>query len=68
MRWEELREEGFQGAIARPKGVCVLPLGCLEKHGQALIQYRTKCMAEAYKLLKDDEEFGQPGNTCNMPF
>lgn len=36
MRWEELREEEFEDAIARSKGVCVLPIGCLEKHGQHL--------------------------------
>ena len=36
MRWEELREEEFEGAIERSKGVCVLPIGCLEKHGQHL--------------------------------
>lgn len=36
MNWEYLREEEFEGAIARSKGVCVLPLGCIEKHGQHL--------------------------------
>lgn len=36
MRWEELREEEFYGAIEASKGVCVMPLGCLEMHGQHL--------------------------------
>lgn len=36
MRWENLREEEFAGAIERAKGVCVIPIGCLEKHGQHL--------------------------------
>ncbi len=36
MNWEYLREEEFDDAIARSKGVCVIPLGCLEKHGQHL--------------------------------
>lgn len=36
MNWENLREEEFEGAIERSKGVCVIPLGCLEKHGQHL--------------------------------
>ena len=36
MRWEDLREEEFEDAIAASKGLCVLPLGCLEKHGQHL--------------------------------
>lgn len=36
MRWEYLREEEFNTAIEKSKGVCVLPIGCLEKHGQHL--------------------------------
>ena len=36
MRWEDLREEEFEDAISRSNGLCVLPLGCLEKHGQHL--------------------------------
>jgi len=36
MLWEDLREEEFEEAIARSKGLCVLPVGCLEKHGQHL--------------------------------
>ena len=36
MLWEELREEEFEEAIKRSGGLCVLPLGCLEKHGQHL--------------------------------
>lgn len=36
MKWEELTEEEFPEAIKKSGGVCVLPLGCLEKHGQHL--------------------------------
>ena len=36
MKWEYLREEEFSSAIEKSKGVCVLPVGCLEKHGQHL--------------------------------
>lgn len=36
MLWENLREEEFNKAIEDSKGVCVLPVGCLEKHGQHL--------------------------------
>lgn len=36
MLWEDLQEEEFEEAIARSKGLCVLPVGCLEKHGQHL--------------------------------
>lgn len=33
MNWENLREDEFKGAIERSGGLCVLPLGCLERHG-----------------------------------
>ena len=36
MLWEKLREEEFEGAIKRSGGLCVMVLGCLEKHGQHL--------------------------------
>ncbi len=36
MLWENLREEEFEAAIKISKGVCVIPVGCLEKHGQHL--------------------------------
>ena len=36
MKWEYLREEEFEEAIERCGGLCVIPLGCLEKHGQHL--------------------------------
>lgn len=36
MLWENLREEEFNEAIEQSGGVCILPVGCLEKHGQHL--------------------------------
>ena len=36
MLWENLREEEFEGAIERSNKVCVVPIGCLEMHGQHL--------------------------------
>lgn len=36
MLWENLREEEFEDAIRESEGVCILPVGCLEKHGQHL--------------------------------
>ena len=36
MKWEYMREEEFEGAIERSGGLCVLPIGCMEKHGQHL--------------------------------
>ena len=36
MKWEYLREEEFKGAIEKSGGLCVMCLGCMEKHGQHL--------------------------------
>ena len=36
MLWENLREEEFDAAVKESRGVCVLPIGCVEKHGQHL--------------------------------
>ena len=36
MKWENLREEEFKGAIEKSGGLCIMVLGCLEKHGQHL--------------------------------
>ncbi len=36
MLWENLREEEFKEAIEKSKGLCIVPVGCLEKHGQHL--------------------------------
>ncbi len=34
MLWEKLTSDEFDGAIERAKGLCVVPIGCLERHGQ----------------------------------
>ncbi|MBQ2932398.1 MAG: creatininase family protein [Clostridia bacterium] len=36
MLWENLREEEFKEAIQKSAGLCIVPVGCLEKHGQHL--------------------------------
>ena len=36
MLWTNLREEEFETAIERSSGLCVIPMGCIEKHGQHL--------------------------------
>lgn len=33
MLWENLRCEEFETAVKKANGVCVVPVGCLEKHG-----------------------------------
>ena len=36
MIWDNLREEEFEDAIKKSGGLCVIPIGCMEKHGQHL--------------------------------
>ncbi|MDR0472302.1 MAG: creatininase family protein [Treponema sp.] len=36
MLWEELSAQDFEASIDRTRGVCVLPIGVLEKHGSHL--------------------------------
>lgn len=36
MRWEELTAKEFPGAVRAAGGVCVVPIGCMEKHGDHL--------------------------------
>jgi creatinine amidohydrolase len=37
MKWEDLTSPEFDEAIEKSKGVCVMPLGCLERHGEHLV-------------------------------
>lgn len=36
MKWENLTSEQFKKAREESKGLCIVPVGCLEKHGQHL--------------------------------
>ena len=36
MQWEELSAANFQAAVTESEGVCILPIGVLEKHGNHL--------------------------------
>ena len=36
MRWEELTGDQFPEAVQKSKGVCLLPLSCIERHGHHL--------------------------------
>lgn len=36
MKWEELTAGDFAKAVRRARNVCVLPVGCIEKHGDHL--------------------------------
>ena len=51
MKWEELTARDFPGAVRKAKGLCVVPLGCIEKHGEHLPLgtdlYQVRAIAEA---------------------
>ena len=36
IRWAELREEEFEDAVKKSDGLCLIPVGCFEMHGQHL--------------------------------
>ncbi len=36
-RWEELTAPEFNEAVEKSKGLCIMPLGCLERHGEHLV-------------------------------
>ena len=36
MKWGELREEEFDAAIEKSGGLCMIPIGCYEMHGEHL--------------------------------
>ena len=36
MKWGELREEEFEDAIRESGSLCIMPIGCMEMHGQHL--------------------------------
>lgn len=37
MKWENLTSTEFDEAIEKSEGVCLLPIGCLERHGEHLV-------------------------------
>lgn len=36
LKWAELREEEFEDAAKAANGLCIVPVGCYEMHGQHL--------------------------------
>ena len=56
MRWIDLREEEFESAVELSGGVCVMPVGCIEKHGQHLPLGIDIMVAEAVAEAAADEE------------
>jgi len=61
-RWEELREEEFKGVIEKCGGLCVLPLGCMEVHGEHL-----PAGCDYYQAVAYVEEAAKIEDVCVFP-
>lgn len=55
MIWSHLREEEFEEVIEKSGGVCAIPLGCLEMHGQHL-PVGTDILKASYILREASKE------------
>ena len=57
MLWSELREEEFEEAARRAGGLCVIPVGCFEMHGEHLPVgtdvYEAVAVAELAATMED---------------
>ncbi len=57
MLWEDLREEEFKEAVEKSKGVCIIPFGSLEMHGQHLPLGTDTIIAREVCRLAAEEEY-----------
>ena len=56
MQWAELREEEFHEAVKKSGGVCLIPIGCTEMHGEHLPVGTDAYEAEAIAALAAELE------------
>jgi creatinine amidohydrolase len=56
MKWAELREEEFDDAVKKTGGVCIIPVGCYEMHGQHLPVRTDVYEAEALAFAAAERE------------
>jgi len=56
MLWENLREEEFNDAVKKAEGLCIVPIGSIEKHGQHLpLGMDSIAAAEVARLAAEEE-------------
>lgn len=76
VRWDQLTASDFARAVQKARGVCVLPIGCLEKHGPHLplgtdvISVNAVAVAAAereYAVVLPDYYFGQISEARHQP-
>ena len=56
MLWENLRQEQFEDAVKETEGLCVIPMGCIEMHGQHLPAGTDSIQAEAIVKMASELE------------
>ena len=61
LKWAELREEEFEDAARAANGLCIVPVGCYEMHGQHLPVrtdvYQAEAIADAARVFKEDNRY-----------
>jgi len=57
VQWEELTASDFPKAVKRAKGVCILPIGVIEKHGQHLPLGTDVMAARAASIQAGEREY-----------
>lgn len=62
IRWADLREEEFAGVIKATDGLCVVPVGCYEKHGQHL-----PVATDVYEAVAIAEKAAELEPVCVFP-
>jgi len=61
-KWEELREEEFAPVIEKCGGLCILPIGCMEVHGEHL-----PAGCDYYECMAYVEEAARREDVCVFP-
>jgi len=64
MNWENLRSDELPGAIEKSGGLCLLPLGCMEKHGPHLPLGTDSYEAKSQVELAAEMEYAVVFPTC----
>ncbi len=62
IRWADLREEEFAEVIKATDGLCIVPVGCYEKHGQHL-----PVATDVYEAVAIAEKTAELESVCVFP-
>ncbi len=56
-RWEELTAPEFNEAVEKSNGLCIMPIGCLERHGEHLVVGCDSFIAKYISGLAAEKEY-----------